>query len=240
VDITLLGGCAVGGALIGAVLDRAAAAVPVPASSSGSPPATAADETVRAPMPPLPFERAGAAVTTAALFALAAARLGAVPDLAAYCVLFAGLVALSAVDIRSGLVPRRILYPTLVLMAGALVGAAAADSTWRPLLDAAIGGAVAFLVFFVIWWLFPKGMGFGDVRLAGMIGAGLGYLGFRQLYFGFLAAFVAGSLIGLVKMAVQGTGRKTALPFGPALAVGAAVGVLWGGVLANLWLHPGV
>ena len=71
-------------------------------------------------------------------------------------------------------------------------------------------------------------MGFGDVRLAGVIGVGLGWLGYRQLYLGFLVAFVVGSGDRLVMMLVQGTGRKTPLPFGPALAVGAVVGVLWG------------
>lgn len=181
----------------------------------------------------------GAAALTAALFAGAAARFGAVPELAAYCVLFGGLVALSVADVRVGLVPRRIVYPTLGLMALALVASAAVAGEWRPLLDAAIGGAAAFLVFFVIWAVAPRSMGFGDVRLAGVIGAGLGWLGWRQLYLGFLVAFVAGAVVGVVKMAVQGTGRKTSLPFGPALAVGAVVGVYWGGYLADLWIHPG-
>jgi len=239
VDLALLGGCAAGGVLTGAVLDRVAAAVPaapavhspIPAATSSTPPApTATDQEG------LRFERTGAAVVTGVLFLLAAARLGAVPELAAYCVLFAGLVALSTVDIRVGLVPRKILYPTLVVMSAALVAAAVAGGRWSPL----VGGVAAFLVFYAIWWLFPKGMGMGDVRLAGLIGTGLGYLGFRQLYLGFLIAFVVGSVIGVVKMAVQGTGRKTALPFGPALAAGAVVGVLWGGALAGLWLHGGV
>lgn len=245
-DLALLGGCAAGGVLTGAVLDRVAAAVPaapaapaahsaIPAAHPGIPAAPAATD-----QEGLRFERTGAAVVTGVLFVLAAARLGAVPELAAYCVLFAGLVALSTVDIRVGLVPRKILYPTLVVMSAALVAAAVAGGRWSPLVDGAVGGVAAFLVFYAIWWLFPKGMGMGDVRLAGLIGTGLGYLGFRQLYLGFLIAFVVGSVIGVVKMAVQGTGRKTALPFGPALAAGAVVGVLWGGALAGLWLHGGV
>lgn len=191
------------------------------------------------PSPPRPLERLAAAAVTGALFGAAAAKFGAVPELAAYCVLFGGLVALSVADIRVGLVPRKIVYPTLALLAVALLAAAGVAGDWRPLGNAAIGGAAGFLVFFAIWWISPRAMGFGDVRLAGLVGAALGWLGFRQLYLGFLAAFVVGSVVGLVKMAVRGTGRKTALPFGPALAVGAVVGVLWGGYLANLWFHPG-
>ncbi|MGH9093095.1 MAG: prepilin peptidase, partial [Acidimicrobiales bacterium] len=191
------------------------------------------------PAPPGTAERVAAAVVTGALFAGAALRFGAVPELAAYCVLFAGLVAVSVADVRVGLVPRLLVYPTLGLMAVALVGAAAAAGDWGDLLRAAIGGAVGFGVFFAIWFVAPRSMGFGDVRLAGVIGAGLGWLGYGELYLGFLVAFVVGAAVGLVKMAVQGTGRKTSLPFGPALAAGAVVGVLWGGTLANLWLHPG-
>jgi len=194
---------------------------------------------VVAPPPPGVWEREAAAVVTGALFAGAAIKFGAVPELAAYCVLFGGLVAISVADLRVRLVPRVILYPTLALMTLAFVAAAAVARHWHPLLDAAIGGAVCFAVFFVIWFIAPRGMGFGDVRLAGLIGAGLGWLGFGQVFVGFLAAFVVGAVIGLVLMTVKGTGRKTALPFGPALAAGCVFGVLFGGTLAHLWLHTG-
>jgi len=222
-SIFLEGGCAAGGVVLGVVLDAVAARIP---GAKGN-----------RPDAPRALEMAAAAAVTAALLGGAAARFGAVPELTAYCVLFSGLVAVSVADIRVGLVPRKLLYPTLALMAVAFVAAAAVSGEWRPLLDAAIGGVAGFLVFFAIWWISPRSMGFGDVRLAGLIGAGLGWLGFGQLYLGFLAAFVVGVAIGLVKMAVQGTGRKTALPFGPALAVGAVVGVIWGGYLVNVWMH---
>lgn len=216
-------GCAIAGALSGVALDAMAARIP---RAKG-------DQT----RPPNLIERVEVAAVTAALLGAAAARFGAVPELAAYCVLFAGLVAISVVDIRVGLIPRKLLYPTFALMALAFIATAAVSGAWRPLLDAAIGGGSGFLVFFTIWWILPRSMGFGDVRLAGLIGVGLGWLGFRQLYLGFLVACVVGVVIGVLKMAVQGTGRKTALPFGPALAVGAVVGVLWGGYLANAWIH---
>ncbi len=71
-------------------------------------------------------------------------------------------------------------------------------------------------------------MGFGDVRLAGLLGAGLGWLSLLHVYVGFLAAFAFGAVYGVVLMVAKGTGRKTKLPFGPALVAGAMVGVLWG------------
>ena len=240
----LVGGCAAGGVVAGIVLDEIGARVPpartaaeaTPDQEGGVSPVPVTD---LRPAPPSGAERVVAAALTGFLFAAAAVRFGPVPELAAYCVLFGGLVCASVADIRVGLLPRKIVYPTLGLMTVALVAASSVSGDWRSLLDAAIGGVAGFLVFFIIWFISPRAMGFGDVRLAGLIGAGLGYLGFRQLYLGFLVSFVAGVVIGLGKMAVQGTGRKTALPFGPALAVGAVIGVLWGGYLANLWVHPG-
>jgi len=176
-----------------------------------------------------------ASVVTAAAFALAALRLGAQPELAAYCALFGGLVAVSVADLRVGLVPRVLLYPTFALMAAGLVAASAVDGRWHGLADGAIGGGIAFVVFFALWWFYPKGIGFGDVRLAGVLGAGLGWIGFGALYVGFASAFLVGVLVGVVLMLRHGTGRKTRLPFGPPLALGATFGVLWGTWLTHFF-----
>lgn len=181
-------------------------------------------------------ETAAIALVTGVLWALAALRVGDAPSLAAYCALFGALVAVSLTDLRTGLVPRALLYPAVAVVGIGLVAASAQDHAWRPLLDALIGGAAAFGLFGAIWWVYPRGMGFGDVRLAGLCGGALGWLGFRQLYLGFLIAFVAGAVIGLAVLLVR---RSRKFPFAPALAVGTMVGVLWGGWLGTLWLHPG-
>ena len=247
--------CAIGGGVAGPFVERVArrarpapaGAAPLPAptvaTTTATPPTVAAtlmhDGTPGGPAARRSVPKAEIAVVTvvtAAACALAAVRLGAVPSLAAYCALFGGLVAVSVADLRSGLIPRRILYPVLGLVAIGLAAASADLGEWRPFLDAAIGAAVAFAVFYAIWWIYPKGLGFGDVRLAALCGLGLGFLGFRQLYVGFLAAFLFGALGGLVVLARRGARR---FPFAPALAAGTAFGVLWGGWLGNLWLHPG-
>lgn len=219
-------------------------APPVPAVASvpglaAEPPAEP-PATVDVPATPPPRHvgavRVAAGAVTGGLLALTAVRLGAVPQLAAYCVLWMGFVALSIVDLRVGLVPRKVLYPTLAVVAAGLVAASAADGRWDALAGAAIGGVAAFGVFAAVWWLYPKGLGFGDVRLAGVCGMALGWLGFTELYVGFLAAFVLGLLFGLGNLVIRGTTR---FPFAPALAAGTAVGVLWGSYLGNLWLHHG-
>ncbi len=222
--------CAAGGGVAGPFLERAARRVPVP-----GPPAPAATPGITV-TPSGPAAAVTVTAVLAAACALAAVRVGAVPALAADCALFGGLVAMSVVDLRTGLVPRRLLYPTLGLVAAGFVAASVESGEWHHLLDAAIGAASAFAVFYGVWWLFPRGMGFGDVRLAGLCGLALGYVGFPPVYVGFLAAFFFGAAGGLVALALRGTRR---FPFAPALAAGTAFGVLWGGWLGNLWLHPG-
>lgn len=248
-NVALVAGCAAGGLVAGGFLDSLTGRIvrppdPAPEPTGATPKAPGVrragtlTESFAAAKPRLPgaTELAGSAIVTAAAFALLAFRLGAVPALAAYCALLAGLVAVSLVDVRLGIVPRAVLYPTFATLAVGLVAASAVDGHWRALGEAVIGGAGAFAVFFALWWFFPRGLGYGDVRLAGVIGAGLGWIGFGELYVGFLVAFVAGAVLGVTLMVAQGTGRKTRLPFGPPLCLGAAFGVLWGQWAVHLWL----
>lgn len=218
----------------------APAAVPVGGDRSPEPAALEAmgGPARRAPIALLPTGRspartAGAAVLTGALAAAAAARLGAQVALVAYGVLFAVLVAVSATDLTHRLVPRRLVYAGAAVVGAALVADALTSHHPGRLGGAVIGGAVAFGVFFVVWWFVPRGMGFGDVRLAGLIGLALGYLGLLDTYLGFLCAFVLGALGGVVAMAATGSGRRTRVPFAPALAAGAVVAVLAGPHVAS-------
>lgn len=204
-------------------------------------PASAAGTGDEAPVPP-PATAAGrlaAAAASAGLSLAAAVHFGPTPALAPYAVLFLGLVALSVVDLRVSLLPRRLLYPTAVLVAAGLVGASAADRSWHDLWVAAACAAAAFVLFYLLWYFFPRGMGFGDVRLAGLVGLSLGWLGPLHLYVAMLGAFGVGTVFGLAVMVARGSGRRTRFPFGPSLAAGAVIGVLWGGAFISAWLGQG-
>ena len=182
---------------------------------------------------------AALAVAGAAVLGGFAARIGADTSLAAYAVFGLALVAIAAVDVERQIIPNRIVYPALGIMVPLLVVASAVDDRWGALGRAAIGGAGAFAAFYAVHVAVPRGMGFGDVRLAGVIGVATGWLGYGPLFIAFLAAFVLGALIGVVAMAVTGAGRKTRIPFGPFLAAGAVVAVLWGAPLAHALFHRG-
>jgi leader peptidase (prepilin peptidase)/N-methyltransferase len=228
-------GCAAGGLVIGAVLTRLARAVP---------PANRPDEPAPGPVPAgterhSPAAEIAGGVTLAVLFAAAARHFGAVPVLAPFCTFFAGLLAMSVVDLRVQLVPKRMLYPTLVLTAGGLLAASALGPSWTNLWHAALCGVGAFVVFYALWFAYPKGMGFGDVRLAGLIGGALGWIGPRQMYVGFVSAFALGVLFGVVTLLVRGGGRRARFAFGPALSGGAVVAVFWGTTLVNGWFPHG-
>ncbi len=126
--------------------------------------------------------------------------------LAPFCVFFATLVAVSMTDLTHRLVPRRMLYGALALIVPLLVATAGVDGTWHSLTGAVIAGAVSFGLFFAIWWFVPRGMGFGDVRLAGVIGLTVGYLSLLHAYVAFLSGFVIGMVFGLVLMGVTSVG----------------------------------
>jgi leader peptidase (prepilin peptidase)/N-methyltransferase len=202
---------------------------------------TPEDLTVRNLLPagPSPVRQVAAALITAVLFGAAADHFGRDLVLAPFCVFFAALVVVSVTDLSHRLVPRRILYAALALIVPLLVASAGVDGEWHALSGAVIAGAVAFAIFFALWWFVPRGMGFGDVRLSGVIGLTVGYLSLLHAYVAFLAGFIVGMLFGLVMMAVSSTGRKTRIPFAPSLAAGAVIAVFWGGHLAHGLFHAG-
>lgn len=165
---------------------------------------------------------------TAALFVAAALRLGAAWELPAFCVFFASLLAISVIDLDHFIIPNRVVYPTLFVTAPLLVLAAAVDGRWQSLLHALIGGVAGFTALLLIHLVAPRGMGFGDVRLAGVIGMMLGWLGLGDVVLGLFLAFLMASVIGLGLMMTRLRSRKDAVPFGPFMAGGAVVTVLWG------------
>jgi leader peptidase (prepilin peptidase)/N-methyltransferase len=185
----------------------------------------------------------GAGVATGLLFGLAAANLtvrGHPVDLLLvlpFWVFLAAAVTVSVTDLTHRLVPRQLIYASATATAALLVLCSARLHEWHPLVDAALAGVGAFAVFFLIWFFVPRGMGFGDVRLAGLIGLTVGYLGLLQAYLGFLSGFVIGLLLGLVLMIGSPSGRKTRIPFAPALCIGAAIAIVWGNPLVHHLFH---
>lgn len=174
---------------------------------------------------------------TAVLFLLVAARLGTTWSLPAELTFTAGLIALAAVDVERFLLPRAIVYPVSIVVAACLLLAAGAEGRWSNLGVALLCAAVAFGLFFAINFVKPAWMGFGDVRLAGLIGLALGWLGPWYVVIGFMAANVAGALLGVGLMLSGRATRKTALPYGVFLAGGSMIAILVGGPIIHWYSH---
>ena len=144
---------------------------------------------------------------TAALFAVMALRFGASPELPAYLYLAAVGVALALIDIDVKRLPNAIVLPSY-LVAGVLLGVAAlVEGDGQSLLRAAFGGAALYAVYFAICFAYPAGMGFGDVKLAGVLGLYLGWLGWDVWFVGLLLGFFLGGFFGIGVVLVRKGGR---------------------------------
>jgi leader peptidase (prepilin peptidase) / N-methyltransferase len=118
----------------------------------------------------------------------------------------------------------------------ALLGLAAATGVGHePFLRALAGMAILFAVYALLWFVYPAGMGLGDVKLSGVIGLYLGWVGWGALAIGGFSAFLIGGVVGIVLMLFAGGGRKTRVPFGPFMLIGALVGILVGERLADAY-----
>jgi leader peptidase (prepilin peptidase)/N-methyltransferase len=168
-----------------------------------------------------------------ALFAGIGARFGISWTGVGEAALAAGLVVLAFIDLDHLLLPKKIVYATLTVVAAVFVAGAATGPQWHRLVVAVISAVVPWALFFVINFVSPRAMGFGDVRLALLIGFGLGWLGAGYAFLGFLVASVLGSVVGVTMIALGKAGRRTPIPFGTFLAAGAVVAALAGAPVVN-------
>ncbi|MER7399804.1 A24 family peptidase [Streptomyces sp. NPDC000151] len=199
-----------------------AALVAVPASAplASAPPV---------PCPAYGPARATAPLVTAAACALLAAAVGPRPELGVWLLLAPVAVLLATVDAVVHRLPDVLTLPAAGA-AAALLGAAALlpghRGSWT---GALLGGLALAAAYFVLFLIRPDGLGFGDVKLALTLGIALGWYGWAVLFLGAFAGFVLGSVYGIGMMIGRRADRKSAMPFGPFMVLGALLGLLLGG-----------
>lgn len=189
------------------------------------------------PLRTLPRADAGVLALTAAVSAALALRLGPSPALPAYLYLAAMSVALTVVDVRTRRLPDAITlpsYPAGVILLG--LAALFVDNGLSRLVSALIGMAALYLAFLVLFVIYPKGMGFGDVKLAGILGLYLGWFGAAVLLVGAFLGYLLGGVYGLVAVIAGRATRKSAIPFGPFMIAGALLAIFAGDEIAALYL----
>jgi leader peptidase (prepilin peptidase)/N-methyltransferase len=181
-------------------------------------------------------------LVTAILFGVIAWRIGWRPALAGFLFFTAAGVALAMIDIDLKRLPNALTFPAYGVVLVSLVVDAATGGHWGSLLRAVAAMAVLYGFYFATMLLGEmvlkkKAMGFGDVKLAGLIGLVLGWLSWGALAVGAFGGFFVGA-VGGVLLLVSGKGTLASkIPYGPYMLGGALIGILWGSQLADAYLR---
>ena len=165
---------------------------------------------------------------TAAVFGLFAAHFGWVWVLPAFLYLGAAGIALAAIDIDTKRLPDRIVLPSYGVAAVLLGAAAALDHDWHAAVRVGASGLALWAFYLALVVIYPKGMGWGDVKLDGVLGMYLGWLGWGSLVVGGFLGFLLGGVVGAALMLSGRAGRKTKIPYGPYMIAGTFLAVFWG------------
>ena len=175
-------------------------------------------------------------LATSVLFVVMGLRLGLDQALPAYLYLAAVGLALGLIDVDHKRLPDALTLPSYPVVAVLLGGAALAggEGSW---LRALLGGAAMYAVYIGLRLAYPKGMGYGDAKLAGVLGMATAWLGWGAWAVGLFLGFFFGGMFGIALIALRRGGRKTKVPFGPFMLLGAFVAVLAGQQLAEGYLR---
>jgi leader peptidase (prepilin peptidase)/N-methyltransferase len=169
---------------------------------------------------------------TAALFVAVAAKFGLAWELPAYLYLAAVAIALAAIDLDTMRLPDAIVLPSYGVALILLVPAMIAEHSWHAGMRGLLAAAVLYAFYFVLA-LVHAGMGFGDVKLALLLGLYLGWLGWSSLAVGAFAGFLFGGIVGAALLIARRADRKTRIPFGPYMLAGAFLAVFAAAPIAH-------
>jgi len=168
-------------------------------------------------------------LTTAAVLALLLGRFGGQPDMTAFGFLGALGVALAAIDIAVQRLPDPLTLPAYPILIGLLAAAAIAGHDAAALVRALLGGLALSGSYLLLALARPGQLGGGDIKLAGLAGLALGWLGWSTLVTGAALGFVLAAIVGLVLLAARRVRLDSAISFGPFLLGGAMLAALMRG-----------
>jgi leader peptidase (prepilin peptidase)/N-methyltransferase len=172
-------------------------------------------------------------IGTALLSAGVAWRFGPTLATLGALILIWSLIALTFIDLDTQYLPDSITQP--LLWTGLLFNL---DSVFVPLSQAVLGAMIGYLILWAVYWAFKlmtgkEGMGYGDFKLLGAIGA---WLGWQMLPVTILLSSLVGATVGLTLIGLRRQGRETPIPFGPYLAAAGMIALFWGPILTRNYL----
>lgn len=160
----------------------------------------------------------------------------AISLLIAFLYLAAITIALALIDLETHTLPNAIILPSYAVGAVLLSMNGFLSGDYRSIFRAIVGAAVMWLLYLAMALMYPDGMGFGDVKFAGVLGLFLGYLGWDVLVIGAFGAFVLGGLFSLSLILLRKSSLKSGIPFGPWMVAGAWLGVFFGASIVQSYL----
>jgi len=184
---------------------------------------------------PISWRYPAVELATAGLFVAVAVKIGPHADLPAFLYLAAIAIALTLIDLDHFRLPDQLTLPSYAVGPALLLIPAIVNSAWWPYERALIGMAALRAFYEVISFISPKGMGGGDVKLSGVLGLYLGWLGWEELAVGAFMAFLVGGIVSIGLVLFAGAGRKTRVPFGPFMLIGAFLGIFVGHPLGHAY-----
>jgi leader peptidase (prepilin peptidase) / N-methyltransferase len=149
-------------------------------------------------------------------------------ELPAYLYFCSVGLALAVIDLDTKRLPNPLTLPSYVVLGILLLLPAVVDAAWEDFLRAWLAALALFAFYLLLVVIYPKGMGLGDVKLAGVLGLVLGWLGWPEVLIGWFLGFLLGAVVGLGLMLFNRAGRKSKIPFGPFMLLGALLAILWG------------
>ena len=174
------------------------------------------------------------AIATALLFAATPLAVDVDWVLPAYLWFVAVTVTLTLTDLDTKLIPNRILFPGTIVGLVLLMGGAIVEG--GPIVRPLAGGVIYFVLLLVLALIARGGFGFGDVKLAFLLGLFTAYQSWETLIVAVFAAFLLGGLVSAILVVFRIRSRKDSIPFGPYLVAGAYLAIVWAGTIASWYL----
>ena len=168
------------------------------------------------------------------LFAVMAVHFDGSVTVVAFCVLMSGLLVLTFIDLRTHRLPREVTYIVMGIGAVMLSVAAIVDDQPRRIYMATLGAVISVSVMSVLYLFSRGGLGDGDVRMSPLLGMYLGWLNPGLALVGLLYGFILAALVSAMLMICGRANRRTAIAFGPFLALGTLAAILHGQVLIEM------
>jgi leader peptidase (prepilin peptidase)/N-methyltransferase len=174
-------------------------------------------------------------LATGVVFALLAWHYGLSPELAVMIFYACLFIIVFVIDLEQGLILNKVVYPSMVV---ALLLALLPQSRLTLMIEpgiasAALGGAIGFALFLLIAIVSRGGMGWGDVKLAALIGLATG---FPLVFVAIIMAAILGGIVAVALVIAKKRKRRQTIPFGPFLAVAAMITLLWGSNIMSWYL----